>query len=160
MLLFQTSTNNDEADPLMRIHYGILTTFIVVGLCACNTSPNSFTEQSIEQLEEGHLEEEQLEESPMPENANKLGPRLKMGLLAEADTLDSVGTLNLLVQIDDSLSDTMRDQLDVLQAEVRTAAGDVLTVSLPADELLNLAALDFVVYAELSAPLSTDDQPQ
>ncbi|OEU70511.1 MAG: hypothetical protein BA864_00245 [Desulfuromonadales bacterium C00003093] len=93
----------------------------------------------------------------MLENANKLGPLLKMRLLD--DTQDAAEMLNLFVQITGVSTDVLRDQLGDLDAEIRTEAGDVLTVTLPADQLQKLAALDSVVYVELSAPLSTEDRP-
>lgn len=120
---------------------------ITVCLCSCDASRDSLPDQFIEPLEE----------SLVLENANKLGPLLKMRLLD--DTQDAAEMLNLFVQITGVSTDVLRDQLGDLDAEIRTEAGDVLTVTLPADQLQKLAALDSVVYVELSAPLSTEDRP-
>ena len=94
----------------------------------------------------------------MMQNANKLSPSLKMELLDESQQGRAVDSdqLNLLVQVAGPLTDEQRAQLEAVNAEVRTEAGDVLTVTLPAAELQNLIALDFVVYIELSSPLSPE----
>ncbi|MCP4402808.1 MAG: hypothetical protein GY801_36585 [bacterium] len=92
----------------------------------------------------------------MLENANKLGSSIKMCLLD--NTVDTIDRLNLLVQITAPFTEVISNQMGDLGAEIRTRAGDVLTITLPANQLQQLAALASVVYIELSAPLSTDLQ--
>lgn len=94
------------------------------------------------------------EKTIMPDNFSKLGPSLKMQMLD--DSSEGTSMLNLLIQIDSSATTTIHEQLDNLSAEVRTEAGDILTISLPADQLDNLANLDSVILIELSSPLSTE----
>lgn len=44
-------------------------------------------------------------------------------------------------------------QLEVIGAEIRTTAGNIVTLTLPARELSTLAAKDFVTYVEITRPL-------
>ena len=92
----------------------------------------------------------------MFERSNKLGPTLKLNFLDAGPDEKFDRTLNLLVQSKGLLSESSRDQLSQIGAELRTEAGDVLTLTLPANELKHLAAMEWVVYIELSRPLSTD----
>ena len=114
-------------------------------------------EEQVDETETDSAEEsvETQDEDFLMEYGNKLGPTLKFQILDNA--LDSTEPLNLLVQISDKPTDAIRQEFLELNAEIRTEAGDVLTVSLPNDQLMNLAALDTVVYIELSQTLSTED---
>ena len=92
----------------------------------------------------------------MNKYSNKLSPSLKMQLLA-AGTEKSTEKLNLLLRVVDPEEKTFREQLDRMGAEIRTKAGDIITVTLSADQLSNLIDLDGVIYVEKSRPLSQED---
>ncbi|MCI5209210.1 MAG: hypothetical protein D3910_10545 [Candidatus Electrothrix sp. ATG2] len=129
----------------MKTHRWILVTLISLYLWHFDTSRDSFAYQSIPPLEV----------RSMPEHADKLAPALKMRLLD--NTAPKNELLTLLVQIKGTPDNMLRDQLNELNAKIRTVAGTILTVTMPAYQLSKLAALDFVVYIELSRSLSMED---
>lgn len=88
----------------------------------------------------------------MLKNAAKLGPILKMRLLEESPA----GQISLLVRISTEPTNVLRDQLRDLGAVIRTEAGDILTITLPAARIDGLTALNTVVFAELSTALSPE----
>lgn len=92
----------------------------------------------------------------MNKYSNKLSPSLKMHLMTEG-TQKSTEKLNLLLRVVDPEETTFRGQLDRIGAEIRTTAGDIITVTLSADQLSNLIDLDGVIYVEKSRPLSQED---
>lgn len=72
--------------------------------------------------------------------------------LLEAN-LEPTAELNLLLRTDGELNARQLKQLEEAGTRIRTAAGDIITVTTTAERLNDIAALDFVVYIELSAPL-------
>jgi hypothetical protein len=104
---------------------------------------------------EGSGDIEHYPNNSMPENPNKLGPLLKLRL-SEEDP-DSLDRLNLLVQVTASLTNERVEQMNEIGSEIRTTAGDVLTLTLPINQVGALAEFDFVVYMELSSPLSPEN---
>lgn len=97
-----------------------------------------------------------VETNTMINHPNKLSSSLKMQLMTEGAP-KSAEKLNLLLRIEDPADITFRDQLNRMGAEIRTEAGDIITVTLPADQLSNLTDLNGVIYVEKSRPLSQED---
>jgi hypothetical protein len=48
-------------------------------------------------------------------------------------------------------------QLNDLCAEIRTVAGDIMTLSMPVKNIFMLAEKDFVLYLELTRPLYLEE---
>ena len=60
--------------------------------------------------------------------------------------------LNFFIRIDGDLSGARRSQLESL-GEVRSVAGDIVTVAAPLKAVPKLAALEFVKYLDASGPM-------
>lgn len=91
------------------------------------------------------------------ENANKLGPELKQILQLE-NLSESAPPLTALVQIDaEGLEADRLSQLSDLGVSLRSVAGDVVTMTVPATAISSLVALDWIIYIEASRPLSPEE---
>ena len=87
----------------------------------------------------------------MFENSSKFGPRSKLFLSELRD--DENPHVDIIVRTKMTLDSDKISQLDLLDAEIRTVAGNIVTLSLPARSLFRLAQEDFVMYIELTRPL-------
>ncbi len=90
----------------------------------------------------------------MFEHSSRVGPRLKLYLNELKDTENP--QVDILVRTKMILESDMLSQIDLLDAEIRTVAGNIVTLRLPARNLFNLAQEDFVMYIELTRPLYTE----
>ena len=106
--------------------------------------------------EPSELTQPETTEAFMQEYGKKLGPSLKLNLLTAKEEADDA-QLSLLVQLSERPAEPKRRELEALGAEIRTEAGDVLTLSLPSQALAALAELDYIVYLELSRSLSPEE---
>ena len=87
----------------------------------------------------------------MYEHSSRFGPRLKLFLSELKD--DENPNVDMIIRTKTTLDSDNISQLDSLDAEIRTVAGNIITLSLPARSLFRLAQEDFVVYIELTRPL-------
>jgi hypothetical protein len=67
--------------------------------------------------------------------------------------------LSFLIRIDGDLTDARRGQLKPLVREIRSVAGDIVTVTAPLKAVSRIAALDFVRYLDASGPLYLEGKP-
>ncbi len=91
------------------------------------------------------------------EHRNKLGPGLKLAL-EETKPDQEVAPLAVLARVQSELTDNQRALLAGLGAELRSEAGDVLTLTVPVDVIAQLAAFNWVVYLEASRPLAPEEE--
>lgn len=94
----------------------------------------------------------------MPEYTTKFSPATKQHLSALSTTDSS--ELSVIVRIAGSVSSERSSQIEAIDAEVRTIAGDVVTIVIPVKSLPKLAALDYVIYIELAGPLYPESGEQ
>ena len=87
----------------------------------------------------------------MFEHSSRFGPRLKL-FLSEVKN-DENPHVDIIIRTKMSIESDKLSQLDLLDAEIRTVAGDIITLLLPARNITKLAQKDFVVYMELTRPL-------
>jgi hypothetical protein len=87
----------------------------------------------------------------MFEHSSRFGPRLKLFLSELRD--DENPHVGIIIRTKMSLESEMLSQLDSLGAEIRTVAGNIVTLLLPARNLPKLAQEEYVVYIELTRPL-------
>lgn len=87
----------------------------------------------------------------MSEYSSKFSPGVKL-YLSELKTEEDP-YVTIIIRTINSLEPEHTSQLKVIGAEIRTIAGDIMTLSLPARKLPILAEKDFVRYIELTRPL-------
>jgi len=87
----------------------------------------------------------------MSEYSSRFGPRVKLYLSEFKD--DENPFVSVIMRTINGLSQEQILQLEVIGAEIRTRAGDVVTLLLPARSLPVLVQKDFVRYIELTRPL-------
>ena len=88
--------------------------------------------------------------------SKKLGSNAKLRLSelsADENSLESI-----LVRISGKLTSEQQSQLTAMGAEIRTVAGDIVTITTPLRTLSQLAELDFVTYIELSTSLYPESE--
>ena len=92
--------------------------------------------------------------SVMPEYSSKLssGTKRRLDELKDPETL-----LNLLIRTDGELSDEQRKQLGKIEANIRTMAGNIITISAPARAINDIVSLEFVGFVEISATLRPEN---
>jgi len=73
--------------------------------------------------------------------------------LAETSNAEQEQPFNLLVRLSGWLSPEIEAAIHDLGGQVRTEAGDILSISLPLSHVNDLAGLDTVVYIEAAQPL-------
>ena len=90
----------------------------------------------------------------MSEHSSRFGPRIKLFLneLKDNDNLQ----VDIIVRTKMTLESDMLSRLNLLDADIRTVAGNIVTLLLPARNLFKLAQEDFVVYIEMTRPLYTE----
>jgi len=87
----------------------------------------------------------------MPEYSSKFSPRVKLflsKLIAEENPIVAI-----FVRTGKILEPEDISQLEVIGAEIRTIAGNIVTLSIPLGKLHMLANKDFIKYIELTSPL-------
>ena len=87
----------------------------------------------------------------MPEHSSKISPRVKLFLSklnAEENPI-----IAIFVRTGKILEPEDISQLEIIGAEIRTIAGNIVTLSIPLGKLHMLANKDFVKYIELTGPL-------
>ncbi len=87
----------------------------------------------------------------MAEYSSKFSPRIKL-YLSELKAEENP-RVTIIMRTINSLEPEHKSQLKVIGAEIRTIAGDIVTLSLPIRKLHILAEKDFVRYIELTRPL-------
>ncbi len=87
----------------------------------------------------------------MFEHSSRYGPRLKLFLKKLRD--DENPHVDIIIRTKINLEPDKISQLKLLNAEIRTIAGNIITLLLPARNITKLAQEDFVVYIELTRPL-------
>jgi hypothetical protein len=92
------------------------------------------------------------EEASVP-NGMKMGPDLKYALTEAQDSLGDEPRLTLLVR---TRGPAVSEVVRAVGAELRSQAGDIATVTLPASRVAELAAQDWVLQLELSRPLDPE----
>jgi hypothetical protein len=93
----------------------------------------------------------------MNEYAHKLSPSTKR-LLIQAEEGENP-ELSLLIRVEFDHEDEQRVLLESQVVEVRSIAGDIITVTAYMQAVPNLAALEFVKYIEVSGPLYPETTP-
>jgi hypothetical protein len=87
----------------------------------------------------------------MPEYSSKFSPRVKLflsKLMAEENPIVAIFVRTGRILKPEDIS-----QLEIIGAEMRTMAGNIITLSIPSRKLHVLAKKDFVKYIELTGPL-------
>ena len=87
----------------------------------------------------------------MSEYSSKFSPGVKL-FLSELKTGENP-YVSIIIRTINSLETEHKSQLKVIGAEIRTIAGDIVTLSLLARKLPILAKNDYVKYIELTRPL-------
>jgi hypothetical protein len=87
----------------------------------------------------------------MPQDSDKLSPELTIYLIDLP--LQDNPDLPVLFRIRDVLTTQRRSKIEALGCEIRSVAGDIVTANIPTRALLQLAALEFIIYIQLSRPL-------
>ena len=107
----------------MKVNIVSRLSFLAILACSCagsnETSPPIVVEEASEPMQLEHPE--------------KAGPQLKMMLMQES--VDSDPVLNIMAQSDNVSEQQLRKTLSDLGVDVRTVAGDVLTLTIPATQL-------------------------
>ncbi len=80
----------------------------------------------------------------------KVDPRLRTAAHNEGAQLQSVQNLQVLIKCTAPLSAEQKKQLADMGARVQAEAGAIITASLPAQAVTEVAKLDYVIYLELS----------
>jgi len=81
--------------------------------------------------------------------SKKLGSSFKRLL----DDVEEGAVVDALIRMDGEPTAEQRHALELLGCDIRTVAGDVITVRVPVDSLDELTERSEVLYAELSQPL-------
>jgi hypothetical protein len=85
-------------------------------------------------------------------SSKKLSPETKQKL-SELSAAEEQQLVSVLMQINGSLGPERRSRLEAVGTEVRTVAGDIVSATVPASEIRQLAELDFVRSLEVSRAL-------
>ena len=85
---------------------------------------------------------------------SRFGPRLKLFLNELKD--DENPQVDIIVLAKMTFESDMLSRLDLLDADIRTVAGNIATLRLPVRNLFKFAQENFVVYIELTRPLYTE----
>ena len=91
-----------------------------------------------------------------PEYSSKLSPELKLFLSKLKDEEDP--QVKILMSINKDLGPDQKSEIEIMGAEIRTVAGDIVTLVLPARVLFTLAKHDFVRSIELTRPLYGEEE--
>ena len=87
----------------------------------------------------------------MPEHSSKFSPRVKL-FLSKLNAEENP-SIAIFVRTGRILEPEDISQLEIIGAEMRTMAGNIVTLSIPSEKLHVLANKDFVKYIELTGPL-------
>lgn len=96
------------------------------------------------------------EPSVATDSFEKLSPDLRLRLSQRSA---ETNPLNILIQTNAALTPAERSQLEAAGANVRTVAGDIVTATVPLNQVLSLAELEFVRSIEASTPLYPESTP-
>ena len=81
----------------------------------------------------------------------RISPRLKL-FINELEC-DENPRLDVIMRTVTGLEQEELSLVETLDARIRTVAGNIITLSIPARSVLTLAQEDFVVFIELTSPL-------
>ena len=87
----------------------------------------------------------------MSEYSSKFSPRVKL-FLSELNAEEDP-SVAIFVRTGKNLEPEDISQLEVIGAEIRTIAGNIVTLSIPSEKLHVLANKDFIKYIELTSQL-------
>lgn len=92
----------------------------------------------------------------MYEISRKYSPAMKQHI--STLSIEENPQIRVMIRVKNSLVPEHKSQLETIGAEVRTIAGDVVTIVLPLRSLPDMASLEFVSYIELSGPLFSEGE--
>ncbi len=95
------------------------------------------------------------EKDAVEEYSSKLSPSAQIQLSQLGP--EENPTVTVLIRLENKLNPTQKQLLQETGAALYTVAGDIISLSIPARSLPDMAALPFVVYIDLSAPLYPED---
>lgn len=87
--------------------------------------------------------------------SNKLGSAAKQ-LIAGMSEAEADRHVNLLVRVTAPVAEELEAAIQRLGGQVRTRAGDVWTLSMPARQLEGLSELESVIYVEAAEPMGPE----